>query len=188
VPRLLEADGPSASLRSLAEAARVTVPTLVHYFGDRSGAVVAAVHEMRAMGAVHVERAATEPHGLPEESLRWFLKATVQAWRMFGVGRILSMMMAAGMHDPAVGPAYIDDILEPLLQAAERRIADHIARGEMPPCDPRVAGLELVAPIVLALLHQDPLGGSRCRPLDVDALLEEHVRRFGKAFLGPSNG
>ena len=37
--------GPTASMRELAGAANVSVPTLRHYFGDRDGVVVAAMGE-----------------------------------------------------------------------------------------------------------------------------------------------
>jgi hypothetical protein len=32
--------------------------------------------------------------------------------------------------------------------------------------------------VMLALLHQDQLGGVECRPLDVEAFTAEHVERW----------
>lgn len=186
VPRLLAADGPSVSLRQLAIAAEVSVPTLVHYFGDRSAAIAAAIAEMHAQGAPHLARSATEPHGGARESLRWFAEQFVLAWQRYGVGRMVASSIAVGLHDAVIGPATVNDILEPTIQAAERRIADHVAAGEIAPCDVRHAALELVSPLLIALIHQDSLFGRQCRPLDLAAFLDDHLERFGRAYFAPS--
>ena len=34
----------------------------------------------------------------------------------------------------------------------------------------------LLSPLLLALLHQHDLGGTRCRPLEIPALIDEHVK------------
>ncbi len=76
-------------------------------------------------------------------------------------------------------------LLEPTLHSAEARIALHMAQGEIGACDVRVAAVELVAPVVVVLLHQRSLGGVSVRQLDVNAFLDEHVARFLRAF-GPA--
>jgi hypothetical protein len=35
-----------------------------------------------------------------------------------------------------------------------------------------------MAPVLLALLHQDSLGGAGCRPVNVGPFLEDHLDRF----------
>lgn len=177
VPAVLGPGGAAVSLRELATVAGVSVPTLRHYFGDRAGAVRAAMGAMGRMGDPHVERGASEPHGEVRESMEWFVGQVLLGWEL-GLGPMLSAAFAAGMADRAVGPAFIDDILEPLLQSAERRLADHVGRGEIAIADLRGAALALMGPIVLALLHQGPLGGGGCRPLDVAAFARSHLEGF----------
>ncbi|WP_437929371.1 hypothetical protein WMF37_08890 [Sorangium sp. So ce291] len=54
------------------------------------------------------------------------------------------------------------------------RLARHVAAGELAPCDLRHAALALLGPLLLALLHQGPLGGRVCGPLDLDAFAATH--------------
>lgn len=186
VPALLGRDGVSISLRELALAANVSVPTLNHYFVDREGVWRAAVEAMGRQGAAHVARAAVEPHGPPGPSTRWFLDSFVEAWQKYYVGAMFGAGLALGMRSEAAGPAFVDGILEPSLQAAEQRLRDHIARGEMGAVDVRAAALALVAPVVLALLHQGPLGGAGCRPLDIPALIEVHHAAWMRGWVSPA--
>ncbi len=178
LPRLLAPDGARASVRDLAAAAGVSVPTLRHYFGSRAGAIAGALGAMRHLGAHHLHRAAHEPHGDVDTSLRWYVSELILGWEQFGVGTMVGTALSTGMFDPEIGPACVDDILEPLLQGAEARLQGHIEAGEIVITDVRGAALALVAPVVLALLHQGPLGGKSCRPLDVRSFADAHVTRF----------
>ncbi len=172
------------SFRELAHAARVAPSTLRHYFGDRDAVLAAVLERVHDLGLRYVAEGATAERGAAPESLRWFLGYLVEGWSR-GVGRAHEVGLTEGIGDAALGPAYLRMLLEPTLHSAEARIALHMARGEIGPCDVRVAAVELVAPLVLVLLHQRALGGGAVRHLDVDAYLDEHVARFLRAF-GPA--
>ncbi len=173
-PVLLSREGVGSSMRELAAAAGVSVPTMRHYFGSREGAWRACVEVLGQMGAQHIARTADEERGPPGPGTRWVLEAFTAAWTRFGVGPMFSAGLALGMASEEVGPAFINAILEPTLQAIERRLLRHIAAGEMAEVDVRAAALALLSPVVLALLHQNTLGGDRCRPLEMGALLDVH--------------
>lgn len=167
--------GPNTSLRELAEGAGVSVTQLKHYFGDRDGLVDAVAEELAASGRPYLEFAAI-PHGdSAEEALTQYLQLIVGAWRNFGIGRIHSVPLAEGLGDPRRGKAYVNHLLEPTLASCERLLNALIARGDLPSTDVRAGALSLVGPILLALLHQDSLGGAACRPLDVEAFSKGHV-------------
>jgi AcrR family transcriptional regulator len=186
--RLVEEGGASASFRELAEAAEVSVPTLRHYFATREDLLAEAMAAMHREGLPYLHATAAGELGPLESSLRWLLRAIAQGWR-HGLGPIHAFGLTAGMNHAQLGPAYLNEILEPTLQATEARLARHVARGDLPRSDLRLAALELLGPVVLALLHQLPLGGDRCRPLDVDALMEEHLQRFLRAYAtAPATG
>jgi AcrR family transcriptional regulator len=165
------------SLRELALEAEVTPSTLRHYFGDRGGVLAATFERVHHAGLPFIAAAATEGHGAAAESLAWFLDYLRTGWNL-GVGKAHALGLTEGLGALPLGKSYLTHLLEPTLQAAEARIARHVAQGELAPCDVRHAALELLAPVVLALLHQQALGGEAVRRLDLDAFATDHLRRF----------
>jgi len=182
--RMLQPGSAEVSFREMAEAAAVSVATLRHYFGTREALLVEVMKALHEGGLPHLHAAATEFHGLVRESLQWFLETLVVGWQV-GVGAIHGFGLSAGMANATLGPAYVQELLEPTLQAAEARLARHVANGELRRCDLRHAALELVCPLVLGLLHQVQLGGNRCRPLDLPHFLEDHLDTFLRAHAAP---
>ncbi len=180
--RVCEPGGAQASFRELAEVAGVSVATLRHYFGTREALLAEVMAAMHRSGLPYMHQAATEPHGSLRESVTWFLGFLLQGWTRGGVGAMQAFGLTAGLRHETLGPAYVQELLEPTLQVAEVRLARHMAEGEMRPCDVRHAALALVSPVVLALLHQGALSGARCRPLDVPRFLEDHVDAFVRAY------
>lgn len=170
-------EGKGASFRGLADHVAVSPATLRHYFGNREALLKDVLAHLREQGGRYLVDAASRPIADAHESLSWLLARVVEGWR-HGVGGVHLLGLTSGLGDEALGPAYVDEILEPTLQAAEARIARHVAEGTLGPCDIRHAALELLSPVVLALLHQDGLFGRRCRPLDVEAFVADHVERF----------
>jgi hypothetical protein len=128
-------------------------------------------------GAPHLLEAASRPIEDVAESLRWLLQHVLNGWRQ-GVAQIHRLGLREGIGVPVAGRAYVNMVLEPTLQAAEARLARHVALGHLQPCDLRLAALQLVSPLVLALLHQDALDGKQCRILDIDAMIPAHVGLF----------
>jgi AcrR family transcriptional regulator len=171
---LLDGEGQPRSLNGLAAAVGVAVPTLKHYFGDHDGVVAAALAQARADGEVHLA-ALRHPGALPlAESVAAHCAAVAAGWQV-GVGALFTAGLSLGLGHAARGPAAIDHLLEPTLVALEARLAVHAARGELRPgADLRVAALSLLSPLLLALLHQGPLGGARCRPLELGAFSAAH--------------
>lgn len=175
VQPLLDLDSP-LSLRQTARAAGVSVPTMRHYFGDLDGVVQAAFEVMRDQGRPYEARLAggAEAPGPLPASVRWMVRFVHEGWRV-GVSRMHAAGIARGLETVPRGRAYLDSLLEPLLQAVEARLAIHRDRGELRPVDLRQAALSLIAPLVLAWLHQDALGGDACRPMDQEGFAEGHV-------------
>jgi AcrR family transcriptional regulator len=185
--RVCEPGGAQASFRELAEVAGVSVATLRHYFGTREALLVEVMAAMHRSGLPFMHLGATEVHGSLRESVTWFLGFLLQGWTR-GVGAMQAFGLTAGLGHETLGPAYVQELLEPTLQVAELRLARHMAEGEMRRCDVRHAALALVSPVVLALLHQGALSGARCRPLDVPRFLEDHVDAFVRAYAPAPGG
>ena len=173
----------SLSFRELASDAGVSPSTLRHYFRDREAVLLGVMERVQDLGLRYVAEGATAERGAAPESLRWFLGYLVDGWSR-GVGKAHELGLTEGIGHAMLGPAYLRTLLEPTLHSAEARIAVHMARGEIGPCDVRVAAIELVAPVIGVLLHQRALGGATIRHLEVQPFLDEHVARFLRAF-GP---
>jgi AcrR family transcriptional regulator len=172
------------SFRELALAAGVSVATMRHYFGTRDGLIQAIFAQSLESGRRHLSSArAPQPAAIDFESgLKSFLQRVVIGWTEGQVGALHRIGLAEGLRSPATALAYLADILEPTLQALEQRLRVDAERGVIVECDTRHAALMLLSPILLALLHQHDLGGTRCRPLAIPALIDEHVRVFARAY------
>jgi AcrR family transcriptional regulator len=169
------------SLRELANACGVTLPTLRHYFGNRDGVIAAYFEHFGSQGAPHL--AIVAACSLPfEPSMRalvaYILAGLVHA-RVID-GHAAGLSEAVGSE--GLGPAYLIHLLEPTLQAVEQRLKAHQTKGEMRASDTRIAALMLVSPLFLAALHQTSLGGCAVRPMDIEALSKEVVDTFVRAY------
>ena len=178
-------DGPGASFRDLAAACDVSPSTLRHYFTDKDALVDAVFAWLARQGEPYLVNAVVDVPADLETSLRGFVGELLLGWRA-GVGRIHAFALKAGLSNARFGPAYVERLLEPTLQVVEARLACHVANGTLPACDLRAAALSFVSPVFLALLHQDDLLGVRCRPLDVNVFVDEHLRRFLRAWGPPA--
>ncbi len=185
LPRLLSPEGGHASLRELSQLAGVSLSTLQHYFATREALIDAALDRAQSLGRPYMAYGAAYDGGSAAATLAWFLRFVVAGWRTFGVGRIHAFGLRSGLDDATVGASYVSQILEPTLATAERQLERLDARGELVVPDRRVAALGLMAPLVLALLHQDALGGAAIRPLDVDGFIDAHVDAFVRAWAPP---
>ena len=167
--------GAGVSLRELAESTGSSLTNLKHYFGDRDG-LVEAISEVCQRDSASILSISAEPVGdNAREALFSFFERLLIGWHQFGVGRLHEVGLAEGLGDPRKGPAFVNHILEPSLQTAERLLQRLIDKKQLPRMELRGAALTLMAPVVLALLHQDGLRGNTCRPLDVRTFVRTHV-------------
>jgi AcrR family transcriptional regulator len=181
--RLMASDGPSVSLRELSAAAGVSLATIRHYVGDRSGAIRAVLEHHHALGTPYLQKVAAEPLADLRTSVLGFLEFLTEGLRA-GVSALLQVGIANGRTDSAVARACLTELLEPTLQALEIRLQRHVEAGHLRPLDVRLAALTLVSPVVLAVIHQEDLDGATYRALRIPDLLafqaESFVRSHGR--------
>lgn len=169
------ADG-GTSLHAMAEHTGVSRPTLRHYFGDREGAVRAALEAAAEVGSGYVRQVALVDGETGAEALRAALEFVVVGWRDYGVGRLHEVGLKMGLEDEATGRTYLGVIFEPLLRAFEGLVMRLQAEGKLPPeRDPHAVALGVVSPIMMVLLHQFGLGGKSVREVDLGDVLDEIV-------------
>nr|WP_156450083.1 hypothetical protein [Bradyrhizobium sp. CCH5-A9] len=123
-----------------------------------------------------------QPSGPFAQSIADALRHMADGFRYGGLGAMFATGLIEGLRHPGLGPAFLDNALEPTIVAAETRLAAHMALGEMRKVDPRGPALALIAPVLLAFLHQGELGGAERRPIELDAFLAEHAEAFVRAW------
>ena len=173
---LVETDE-TPSLRGLARAAGVSVPTLRHYFGDRDGVVAAVFAHCRTEAAEELRTAAT-PAGDVETSIAELLRHAAGGMQHAGFGRLNEMGLREGLASSAAAAAYLQDVLEPTLAAFAERIRAHVEAGELRRLDARTAAVQLLSPLLVAFLHQHSLGGAATWPLEFEVLVETTAATF----------
>lgn len=179
--RLDQRGGPPPSWRELAAAAEVGLSTLTHYFGRREDIIQAVLEHDLASGAEPLSVMA-QPSGPFAQSIADAVQHMAAGFRHGDLGAMYARGLVEGLRNETVGPAFLRTSLEPTLAAVERRLQEHIDRGEMDATDTRGPALALVSPVLLAFLHQKELGGCDVRPLHVDAFLSDHARAFVRAW------
>lgn len=179
--RLLRDDAPRITMNEMAVVADVSLSTLRHHFGSRSGLYAALLQRYGVIGKRYTDMLSEPPQHPLRESLAELLRLLLFGLR-HGVLDVHAVGLTVGMRDDVVGPAYLREILEPSLQAVETRLSHHVRRGELRPADLRVAALTLISPLLLAAIHQHGLCGQDVRPLSLDALCDELLERFLRAY------
>jgi AcrR family transcriptional regulator len=169
------------SLRELASAAGVTIPTLNHYFGTREDVLEAVMERQSRLGRPYLEIVAQAD--LPfNASIRAVVDFLLHGLIEARVVDLHASGIQEGTGSGRLGPAYLTRLLEPTIHALEERLRTHVERGDMRPADIRIAALNLLSPIFLAALHQIPLDGARVRPLDSGAFTSELTEAFVLAY------
>ena len=182
--RLMSRDVAKPSLRDLAAAANVTVPTLQHYFGGRSQVIDAILEEQLRLG-VHglaAQRTSDQPLSTSVRDYAHALVRALGAARDVRLGDLFAVSLAEGMIDPAISGSTLRHILDPTVQTLQARLSDHIARGEMIDTDTRSAALMLMSPLLLASLHQDQLGGAEQDPIALEKMADDISAAFVRAY------
>ncbi|TNE84726.1 MAG: TetR/AcrR family transcriptional regulator [Deltaproteobacteria bacterium] len=177
VMRALFADA-NVSLRGMAQACGVSRPTLVHYFGDREGAVCAALEYAADFGRGHVEGLASAPLSSARLTLRTALLKLLVGWRDFGVGNFHYVGFQVGLADGATGAAYRHHIFDPVVVGVSRLLQRLIDAGRLRQLDTRSAALQLLGPLVMALMHQHGLCGHEDTPLALEPFVDDIVHTF----------
>ncbi len=166
--------GKPLSWREMANAGGVGPATLSHHFGKRDDVVAAIIEAKRDEGAEPLEILATPTSDNLEQSLKDALAHMIVGLTQFDVGDLVGLGLAEGMYHEAIGPQFVRDGLEPIIDGVTARLEAHQTRGDFPSGkDLRRAAIILSAPILLTYAHQQPLGGNGVRVTDLEVLAEQ---------------
>ncbi|MEM5515999.1 hypothetical protein WNY37_03490 [Henriciella sp. AS95] len=109
------------SMRQLAIAADTSQPTLNHYFSDRDGVIIAVIERLRIMSEP-LRRQLRYAERTVEESIAGFIKIVKDLSGNDTYLRSHSFSIREGMVNPAVLKAYIEQLVDPAIDAIAERI------------------------------------------------------------------
>ncbi|MCC5981404.1 MAG: TetR/AcrR family transcriptional regulator [Oceanicaulis sp.] len=181
VAAVADRSGP-VSLRQFAIRAGVSEPTLRHFFGDRQGVVIAILHHFARQAGAWLARSA-EPDADLEASVKGYLDLSLEGFDNSLFVQAHAFALVESIHDPVVGRAYLDIVVEPSLRAIEARLAPGIDPDGQNPERIRHGALALYSTMLFATLHQRLLRGSDARPLHMDAFFGDLVQLFGRGLV-----
>ncbi len=162
------------SLRQFAQACGVTEPTLRHYFGDREDVAIAIVEELGARAQPLMEAVETTAQDAAH-AIDAYIELSIIGVRNGVFARAHCYCIVEGVADARVGRSYLTALLEPSLLALERRMAPHLPAGA-DAAAARAAALQVFAPMLLAVIHQQLLGGGDAAPMDLEDVFRSLAR------------
>lgn len=165
------------SLRQFAIKAGVSEPTLRHYFTDRQGVVIAIIAYFADGARDWLERSA-QPGADLAEAVSGYGALALEGSSSNVFAQAHAFAFVESIHDRVVARAYLDTIIEPSLQALERRLGPGVDPGGQDAERVRHSAIFLYAPVLVAVLHQRLLGGDQIRPLDMTRFFDDLTRLF----------
>lgn len=165
------AKGKPLSWREMAVAGGVGPATLAHHFGKRDDVVAAILTAKRIEGAEPLAILAEPTSSDLKESLTDALEHMILGLTQFDVGDLVGLGLAEGMYHETIGPQFVRDGLEPIIEGLTARLEAHRDRGDIAnEADLRLAAIMLASPVILTYAHQSPLGGAAVIATDLNTL------------------
>jgi len=91
------------------------------------------------------------------------------------VGGVLKMVIGEAGNFPQLARVWHDDLVAHILGALADAIRAAQARSEVKPGDPRAYALEIVSPMLIAVIWREIFVPVGAEPFDLGMLLRQHV-------------
>jgi AcrR family transcriptional regulator len=102
------------------------------------------------------------------------------------VASIAKMVIGEGRNFPDLARYWHDELVAPMLGLMIETIAAAQARGEARPGDPRGFAIQIIAPLIMAVLWRETFVPVGAQPFDLSAMAGQHLNLLkGGLFLQP---
>lgn len=165
----------AARLDEIARRAGVSKGALYLYFETKEEIFRAVVDQAIAPNMQAV-RAMVAAHPGPLSQLLRLVAARVGTlMETLPVGGVVKMVIGEAGNFPELARVWHDDLVAHILAAMTDAIRAAQSRGEVRPGDPRVYALEVIAPMLVALIWRETFVPVGAEPFDLAAVARQHV-------------
>lgn len=130
-------------------------------------AIAPNVGAVKAMAAAHPGPLADLLHGVATH-----VAGVVEATPLGGV---LKMVVGEARNFPEIARVWHDELVSQAIGAMTTAIVNAQARGEVRPGDPRTYALQLISPLLVAVLWRETFVPVGAEPFDLPAVMRQHV-------------
>jgi AcrR family transcriptional regulator len=165
----------AAKLDEIARRAGVSKGAVYLYFETKEDIFRAVVERAIApnVGAV-MAMAAAHPGPLAD-LLRGVTTHIAGVVETTPLGGVLKMVVGEARNFPEIARVWYDELVSQAIGAMTMAIANAQARGEVKPGDPRTYALQLISPLLVAVLWRETFVPVGAEPFDLPAVMRQHV-------------
>jgi AcrR family transcriptional regulator len=165
----------AARLEEIARRAGVSKGALYLYFETKEELFRAVVGQAIAPNVAAVKAMAAAHPGPLADLLRGVTAHVAKVVQTTPLGGVLKMVVGEAGNFPEIARVWHDDLVSQVLAAVAAAIEAAQARGEVKPGDARTFALQLVAPLLVAVLWRETFVPVGATPFDLPAVLNQHV-------------
>lgn len=165
----------AARLEEIARRAGVSKGAIYLYFETKEDIFRAVVSQAIAPNLGAVKALAAAHPGPLAELLRGVTGHIAGVVLHTPLGGVLKMVVGEARNFPEIARVWHDELVSQALDAMTAAIAAAQHRGEVKPGDPRVYALQLISPLLVAVLWRETFVPVGAQPFDLCAVMAQHV-------------
>jgi len=165
----------AAKLDDIARRAGVSKGALYLYFETKEDLFRAVVGQAIAPN-ISVVKAMVAAHPGPLSDLvRGVTSHVAQVVQTQPLGGVLKMVVGEAGNFPEIARVWHDELVAQALGAMSGAIEAAQARGEVKPGDPRIYGLQVIAPLLVSVLWRETFEPVGAPAFDIPTVMAQHV-------------
>jgi AcrR family transcriptional regulator len=164
-----------AKLDEIAARAGVSKGAIYLYFATKED-VFRAVVDLAVAPNLGALRAMVAGHPGPFSDLaRGFARMLGGVAQNTALGGVVKMVIGEARNFPQLARVWHDELVAHLVAALTAAIAAAQERGEVRAGDPRAYALQLISPLLMAVLWRETFVPVGAQPFDIPAVLAQHI-------------
>jgi len=165
----------AAKLDDIARRAGVSKGAVYLYFETKEDVFRAVVEQAIAPNVTMLQAMAAAHPGPLADLLRGVSAHVAGVVATTPLGGVLKMVVGEAGNFPEIARVWHDKLVSQALGAMSIAIAAAQARGEVKPGDPRIYALQLISPLLVAVLHRETFEPIGAAPFDLPAVMAQHI-------------